>query len=165
MKRTLLLITFFFVICPAAAVDAADPSDNWRELVAEAYAESDLVMSGIVQSVDDQTAIDGGHVYNLLVTEQHKGAPPQQISIRAGGFFYLVRLEIDETVLVFLKPNQSNQALDRSPAYSLVEVPTLTPMIFRVKGGETEPVDSRLQAVFARPTVDEMANLLSSFEQ
>lgn len=158
MKRTALLIAIFFIAILATPVDAASPDADWRALVAEAFTQADLVMHGNVQSVDDQTAVDGGHVYQFQLTSQLKGAPVKLVSVRAGGFFYRVPLNVGESVLVFLKSTSG------APIYSLVEVAPVRPMVFRMSGANANPVDSRLQSEFANVTNEQLDNLLSSIE-
>ena len=168
MKRVFLLVAMFFVASLATPVGAASPDDDWRELAAEAYTQADLVMHGIVQSVDDQTEVDGGHVYSLQVTSQQKGAPEEHVLVRAGGFFYHVPLNVGESVLVFLKSTSGGQSTSgdnsrsQGRVYSLVEVATLRPMVFRVSGTDARPVDNRLQPEFANVTNEELDKLLSA---
>ena len=170
MKLTVLPVATFCVVILAAPVSAANPNANWRELIEEAYTKADLVMSGTVQSVDDQTAVDGGHVYSLQVTGQQKGAPQKQVLVRAGGFFYQVILEKGDSVTVFLKSRAGGNADRRgAPAgqgkvYSLVEAASLRPMVFKVAGNEARPVDQRLKAEFADVSADEVEDFLSSIQ-
>jgi len=176
MKRVVLLVVSFFVVSLATPVIAANPNANWRALVAEAYTQSELVVRGTVQSIDDQTMVDGGHVYKLKVTGRQKGAPGEQVMVRAGGFFYHVPLNKGESVLVFLKSTNAGKhtgagkssngikPAGQGQVYSLVEVATLRPMVFRVSGKDAKPVDNRLQAEFANVTSKEMDNLLSTIK-
>lgn len=167
MNRIALLITTFIVVCLSTSVGAADP-DGWRALVIDAYTKAELVMHGTIQSVDNQTSRDGGHVYRLAVTSQEKGDPMDQILIRAGGFFYTVPLEVGESVLVFLKPVNGGGFSDRgAPAYSLVEVTSLRPMVFKLSGASrasVKPVDNRLGPEFDKVTGAEIDDLLSSLK-
>lgn len=168
MKRVFLWVAMFFVAGLATPVGAAGPDADWRELTAEAYTQADLVLHGTVQSVDDQTEVDGGHVYSLQVTSQQKGAPQEQVLVRAGGFFYHVPLNVGESVLVFLKSTSGgaskggNNSRRPGRVYSLVEVATLRPMVFRVTGADARPVDNRLQPEFANVTNEELDKLLSA---
>lgn len=180
MKRVVLLIATFYVVSFAIPVSAQNPNANWRALATKAYKQADLVMHGTVQSVDDQTMVDGGHVYSIQVTSLEKGAPTEQVLVRAGGFFYHVPLDVGESVLVFLKSNSvakpasgdtsatsenfssGGKSRGQGPAYSLVEVATLRPMVFRVSGKNARPVDKRLQSEFANVTNEELGNLLSA---
>lgn len=170
MKRLIVLFTAIFAVGTAAAAWAAGPDADWRAVVADAYSKSDLVMRGTVQSVDDQTHRDGGHVYGLLATEWFKGASREMVSIRAGGYFYLVPLAVDDSVLLFLKsagggPAAGARAPAGGPDYLLVEVATLTPMVFRASGAQAGPVDNRLQASFASVSAQEIEDFLSSIKQ
>ncbi len=162
MKQIVLLITLFSAVSLSSPLGAQNPNANWRALVSKAYSQSDVVMSGEVLSIDDQTARDGGHVYSLRVTGRHKGGPQEQISVRAGGFFYTVPLEVDESVLLFLKSTRSGKSSVRGPDYSMVEVATLRPMAFRLSGPDAKPVDRRLQAEFAQVSAQEIEDFLSS---
>ncbi len=170
MKKVFLWVTMFFVASLATAVGAAGSGADWRELAAEAYTQADLVMQGTVQSVDDQTEVDGGHVYSLQVTSQQKGAPEEYVLVRAGGFFYRVQLEIGDSVLVFLKSTSGGQSMsvnnsrNQGRVYSLVEVATLRPMVFRVSETDARPVDNRLQQEFANVTNKELDELLSAIK-
>ena len=158
MKRIALLIAMFFIAILATPVDAANPNANWRALAKEAYTKADLVMHGNVESVDDQTAVDGGHVYQLQITSQLKGAPVKHVSVRAGGYFYNVPLDVGESVLVFLKSNRG------AANYSMVEVAPIRPMVFRKSGANAKAVDKRLQSEFADVTNEQLDDLLSTIE-
>ncbi len=57
----------------------------------------------------DQTAVDGGHVYSLQVTDRKKGTAGEHVSVRAGGFFYRVALNKGDSVLVFLNPAHTSR--------------------------------------------------------
>jgi hypothetical protein len=160
MKRIVLLLATFFVICLSTAASA----DDWRALVTDAYSKADLVMSGTVQSVDNQTAVDGGHVYRLQVTDRNKGSAGEDVLIRAGGFFYTVPLEVDESVLVFLKSVNGARFSAGAPAYSLVEVASLRPMVFKVSGARVKAVDNRLGPEFDNVTGAEINDFLSSLK-
>lgn len=180
MKRVVLLITTLFVVSFAINVGAQNQNANWRALATKAYKQADLVMYGTVQSVDDQTMVDGGHVYSIQVTSLEKGASEEQVLVRAGGYFYRVPLNVGESVLVFLKSNgvgkpssgdtpassdnlsSGSKSKGQGPIYSLVEVATIRPMVFRVSGNNARPVDKRLQSEFANVTNEEFDNLLST---
>ena len=175
MKRTFLLIVPFFVVSLATPVIAADPDANWRALATEAYTQADLVVRGTVQSVDDQTMVDGGHVYSLQVTDRQKGASGEQVKVRAGGFFYRVALTKGDSILVFLKSTNGGryrsgisakpgQTDSPEPVYSLIEVAGLRPMVFRESGKETRPVDNRLQSEFSNVSNEEMDDLLANIK-
>jgi len=175
MRRAIFLIAIFLVITPAVTIGAPNPNANWRALVAEAYAKSNLVMSGTVQSVEDQTMVDGGHVYNLHVTNRHKGDSGERVKVRAGGFFYRVALNKGDSVLVFLKSTKGGrhtsgtsakpgQTDSLGPVYSLIEIAGLRPMVFRESGTHTRPVDNRLQSEFSNVTSEEMKDLLANIK-
>ena len=164
MVKKLSLFCTLCALMPALLMAQPDPNANWRALVAEAYAKSDLVVRGTVESVRDETAVDGGHVYSLRVTGQQKGSAEQSVSLRAGGFFYTVPMAVGESVLLFLKSSGREAQVRGGPAYSVVEVATLTPMAFRMQGAEARPVDSRLQADFAGVSADEIEGLLRSIK-
>ena len=144
-----MLITLLLIVFTATNAVAADPNANWRALVNDAHGRSDTVLSGTVQSVEDQTSVDGGHVYSLLVTGKHKGSPPEHVSVRAGGFLYRVSLEENEDVILFLRNTSEAVPRSRRTDYTLVEVDTLRPMAFRISGDNARAVDGRLQAEFA----------------
>jgi len=147
----------FICVGLGSAASAADA--DWRALVEDAYKRADLVVSGTVTSVNDQTAVDGGHIYGLELTGQQKGAPESQLQVRAGGFFYLVSLEAGDEVMLFLRSTS-----DKSQPYALVEAEGLRPMAFRVSGADARPVDDRLDSIFASVTVADLNGLLSSIE-
>lgn len=171
MKITVLLVAAFFVVILATPAPAANPNANWHALIREAHNQADIVMRGTVQSVDDQTAVDGGHVYSLQVTDLKKGTAAENVLVRAGGFFYRVPLNKGESVLLFLKSTNGNKTMNdaktssQRQVYSLVEAATLKPMIFRVSAKETKPVDKRLQVDFANVSTDQIEDLLSSIEK
>ena len=73
-------------------------------------------------------------------------------------------LGVDESVLVFLKSVRGGQSSNGGPSYSLVEVATLRPMVFKVSGAYAKPVDNRLGPEFANVTSAELDNLLSSLK-
>ena len=164
------MIKKFTLLCTLCAfmpaLLLAQPSSNadWRALVSEAYGKSDLIVRGTVESARDETEVDGGHVYTLRVTGQQKGPAEQSVSLRAGGFFYTVPLAVGDSVLLFLKSSGRDAAVRGGPAYSVVEVATLTPMAFRLQGAEAKPVDNRLQPDFAGVTADEIEGLLRSIQ-
>lgn len=160
MVKKLTLLCILCALAPTLLLAQPGPNANWRALVAEAYAKSDLVVQGTVESVKDETEVDGGHVYTLRVTDQHKGTAEQKVSVRAGGFFYVVPMDIGEPVLLFLKSVGREAQARGGPAYSVVEVATLTPMAFRMQGAQAKPVDQRLQPDFAGVTANELDQLL-----
>lgn len=164
MVKKLTLLCVLCALTPTVLLAQPNPDANWRALVAEAYAKSDLVVRGNVESVRDETEVDGGHVYTLRVTGQHKGPAEQSVSVRAGGFFYVVPMAVGEPVLLFLKGAGREAQAKGGPAYAVVEVATLTPMAFRVRGSEARPVDNRLQPDFAGVTADEIEGLLRSIK-
>lgn len=159
MKRIILTAVTFFIVSLAMPAGAAD---DWRALTEEAYAQADLVVRGTVQSVDDQTEVDGGHVYSLQVSSLDKGLAEDSILVRAGGFFYTVRVNVGESLLVFLKTTKGGHSASKAPVYSLVEVATLKPMVFLASGNEVKPVDKRLQPEFANVDLADFENLLSA---
>jgi hypothetical protein len=164
MNRFVAAMCILFILSPTAALAQANPNANWRALVQEAYSKSDLVVRGTVQSVRDDTERDGGHVYTLRVTGQHKGPAQQSVSLRAGGYFYLVPLAVNESVLMFLKSSGRGPAAERGPDYSVVEADSMTPMVFRVEQGRASPVDRRLQSDFSGVSADQVEDLLRSMK-
>lgn len=170
MKFTVLPVAAFFVVILATPASAANPDANWHALIREAYTQADLVMRGTVQSVDDQTAVDGGHVYNLQVTDLKKGTAGERVLVRAGGFFYRVQLNKGESVLLFLKSTKGDETMkgakttSQRQVYSPIEAATLKPMVFRVSAAEAKPVDNRLQADFANVSANQIEDLLSSIK-
>ena len=159
MKRTILTAVTFLIAGLAIPASAAD---EWRALAEQAYAQADLVVRGTVQSVDDQTERDGGHVYRLQVNSLDKGLAEDSILVRAGGFFYSVHVNVGESLLVFLKSTKGGQSASNAPVYSLVEVASLRPMVFLAAGNEVKPVDKRLQAEFANVGLADFKNVLSA---
>ena len=166
MKHYVMLITLtlFLIVFTATNAVAADPNDNWRALVNDAHGRSDTVLSGTVQSVEDQTNVDGGHVYELLVTDEHKGSPAESVSVRAGGFFYVVPLKENEDVILFLRKTPENVPAGRRTDYTLIEVDTLRPMAFRISDDNAQAVDGRLQAEFASVKVADLKQHMVSIE-
>lgn len=159
MKRINLMLATFFVVSLSTSVGA-----DWRSLVTDAHTQADLILQGTVQSVDDQTAVDGGHVYRLKVTSQTKGAAADEILVRMGGFFYTVQLEVDDSVLVFLKSVNGGRFSPGAPAYLPIEAESLRPMVFMVSRAGVKPVDDRLGPEFDKVTGAEIDDLLSSLE-
>ena len=173
MKRIVLMIAAAVAVVLSGPLGAADLGSDWRELVTEAYGKADIVMRGTVKSVEDQTMVDGGHVYSLLVTSSEKGVAASEVIVRAGGFFYLVPLDVGESVLMFLKSvnnadradaGNPDRAAAGNPAYGLIEVAPLRPMVFLMSGTEAKPVDSRLGAEFSDVKITELDSLLASIK-
>ena len=164
MKYYVMLITSFLIVFTATNAVAANPNANWRALVSDAHGRSDTVLSGTVQSVEDQTAVDGGHVYELLVTDEFKGSTPEHVSVRAGGFFYVVPLKKNEDVILFLRKTSENVAKGKRADYVLVEADKLRPMAFRISNDNAHAVDGRLQAEFASVKAAEIKQHLASIK-
>ena len=164
MKHYVMLITLFLIVFTATNAVAADPNANWRALVSDAHGRSDTVLSGTVQSVEDQTAVDGGHVYELLVTDEHKGSTPELVSVRAGGFFYVVSLKKNEDVILFLRKTSENVPKGRRTDYTLVEADKMRPMAFRISNNNAHAVDGRLKAEFASVKVADLKQYLVSIK-
>ena len=148
MKFNTLFIFSCLIVFASTMATGANPNANWKALVAEAYRSSDAVLSGKVQDAENHTAVDGGYVYTVEVTGTYKGAPAEHVSVRAGGFFYVVQFELNDTVTLFLKDAPKSNRTD----YTLLVGAEITPMAFRVSDNKAHPLDKRLQANFA--TVD-----------
>lgn len=164
MKFNALFIFSCLIVFASTTATGANPNANWRALVADAYSVSDTVLSGKVQHVEDQTAVDGGHVYTVEVTGTHKGAPAERVSVRAGGFFYVVQLVKNEDVMLFLRKTPEGMPGSHRTDYTLVEVDEMRPMAFRVSDGNARPLDGRLQAEFATANMADLEQYLDSMK-
>jgi hypothetical protein len=164
MKRTVAALCFLFLLAPTAllAQGQGQTNANWRALVQDAFAKSDLVVQGTVVSVRDETERDGGHVYELKVTGRQKGPDVESVAFRAGGYFYTMPLSLDESVLIFLKAANRGPAAMPGPPFSVVEADALRPMAFRSNQGRAAPVDGRLRSEFDGVTSDQVDQLLQS---
>jgi len=164
MKHYVMLITLFLIVFTTTNAVAANPNANWRALVSDAHGRSDTVLSGTVQSVEDQTSVDGGHVYELLVTDEHKGSTPENVSVRAGGYLYVVPLKKNEDVILFLRKASKNVPKGKRTDYILVEADKLRPMAFRISGDKAHAVDGRLKAEFASVKVADLKQHMVSIK-
>ncbi|MEM7218460.1 MAG: hypothetical protein AAF515_08855 [Pseudomonadota bacterium] len=140
MGIKLLSVSVALTCLLAAAPPAVTAADGDGDVLQNALQRADLLVRGVVRGIDDQRAVDGGHVYTIDVTASAKGAPGERLQVRAGGFFYTVELEEGDEIAAYLR------RYDNSSVYGLVHAPRLRPMIFRVEGEQVLPVDGRIDA-------------------
>ncbi len=164
MKFNTLFIFSCLIFFVSTTATGANPNANWKALVADGYSLSDTVLSGKVQDVEDQTAVDGGHIYTVEVTGTHKGAPAKRVSVRAGGFFYVVQFDNNEDVMLFLKKTPEGMPESPRTDYTLVAVDNIRPVAFRVSDGNARPLDGRLKAEFATVNMADLKQYLDSMK-
>ena len=87
------------------------------EQMHHAFAQSDLVVVGTVTQVRNYTATDGGHGYEIAVSDVLKGNRIEHCSVRAGGWAYTIRFTLKQKVLLFLKKSNINFTGLRGPGH------------------------------------------------
>ena len=106
---------------------------NRSEQVSDAFFRSDLVILGTVASIRNYTPTDGGHGYDIAVSEVLKGDQANMYSVRAGGWAYTIPLNYGDKVLLFL--NQSD-SLTQSERFVLALDHERKPLAFRIEADQ-----------------------------
>lgn len=127
------------------------------EQMHHAFAQSDLVVVGTVTQVRNYTATDGGHGYDIAVSDVLKGNQIERCSVRAGGWAYTIRFTLKQKVLLFLK--QSNTFLPKE-RFVLTLNADQRPLAFRVEEGRIIGVDPQARHLWEGRSLQEIREIL-----
>ncbi|MFN3466453.1 MAG: hypothetical protein ACK4WF_01970 [Candidatus Brocadiales bacterium] len=135
----------------------AEKEEAWTAMVKEAFKGADVVLIGRVRGIRSYLATDGGLGYDIEVSEVFKGEPVKQVSFRAGGWAHVIRYEIGERVLLFLRESKAFLPKDK---YVFLQDRDNQPIALKVQDDVVVGISGQAKSEWGKWALDKYISLL-----